>query len=261
MLMASPQWMFETDLPDDIISNSLRFDDGSSTYLNKTFGSSSNQRLWTFSAWVKKSTLDIDGYLLGVGTGSAPEFIKISNSSTDQLEYAYWNGSAYAYQVRATALFRDTTNWYHVVVAVDTAQGTASNRVKFYVNGTQLTDFSISSYPSEYADTQINHSVDTRIGSGIGGTYFAGYIADVNFIDGAALNINWTDVSDGSDTDPYDLTFDVDINGATDGTSVVVDGANDLVLLYDATDATVKKVKTSQIADPADINPFLVMGA
>ena len=84
---------------------------------------------------------------------------------------------------------------------------------------------------------------------------------EVKFIDGAALNINWTDVSDGSDTDPYDLTFDVDINGATDGTSVVVDGANDLVLLYDATDATVKKVKTSQIAEPADINPFLVMGA
>ena len=84
---------------------------------------------------------------------------------------------------------------------------------------------------------------------------------EVKFIDGAALNINWTDVSDGSDSDPYDLTFDVDINGATDGTSVVVDGANDLVLLYDATDATVKKVKTSQIAEPADINPFLVMGA
>ena len=185
--MGAPNWMFQTDLPDDIISNSLRFDDGSSTYLNKTFGSSSNQRLWTFSAWVKKSTLDIDGYLLGVGTGSAPEFIKISNSSTDQLEYAYWNGSAYAYQVRATALFRDTTNWYHVVVAVDTAQGTASNRVKFYVNGTQLTDFSISSYPSEDADTQINHSVDTRIGSGIGGNYFDGYMAEVNFIDGSQL--------------------------------------------------------------------------
>ena len=84
---------------------------------------------------------------------------------------------------------------------------------------------------------------------------------EVKFIDGAALNINWSDVSDGTDADPYDLTFDVDINGATDGTSVVVDGANDLVLLFDATDSTVKKVKTSQIAEPADINPFLVMGA
>ena len=170
-----------------VATQSLRFDDGSSTYLNKTFGSSGSRNKWTFSAWVKKSTLDIDGYLIGVGTGSAFELIKISNSSTDQLEYAYWNGSAYAYQVRATALFRDTTNWYHVVIAADTTQSTASNRVKFYVNGTQLTDFSISSYPSEDADTQINHSVDTRIGSGIGGNYFDGYMAEVNFIDGSQL--------------------------------------------------------------------------
>ena len=170
-----------------VATQSLRFDDGSSTYLNKTFSSSGSRNKWTFSAWVKKSTLDIDGYLIGVGTGSAFELIKISNSSTDQLEYAYWNGSAYAYQVRATALFRDTTNWYHVVIAADTTQSTASNRVKFYVNGTQLTDFSISSYPSEDADTQINHSVDTRIGSGIGGNYFDGYMADVNFIDGSQL--------------------------------------------------------------------------
>ena len=170
-----------------VATQSLRFDDGSSTYLNKTFSSSGSRNKWTFSAWVKKSTLDIDGYLIGVGTGSAFELIKISNSSTDQLEYAYWNGSAYAYQVRATALFRDTTNWYHVVIAADTTQSTASNRVKFYVNGTQLTDFSISSYPSEDADTQINHSVDTRIGSGIGGNYFDGYMAEVNFIDGSQL--------------------------------------------------------------------------
>ena len=52
----------------------------------------------------------------------------------------------------------------------------------------------------------------------------------------------------------------VDINGATDGTSISVDGANDLVLLYDADATAVKKVKTSQIAEPADVHPFLVMG-
>lgn len=53
---------------------------------------------------------------------------------------------------------------------------------------------------------------------------------------------------------------EVDINGATDGTSITVDGANDLVLLYDADATAVKKVKTSQIAEPADVHPFLVMG-
>ena len=177
----------DTSFYNNVVGQSLRFNDGDSSYLKKTFGSSGSRKKWTFSAWVKKSTLDIDGYLMGVGTGSAFEFIKISNSSTDALEYAYWNGSAYAYQIRTTHLFRDTTAWYHVVIAVDTTQSTASNRVKFYVNGTQITDFSISSYPSEDADTQITHSVDTRIGSGIGGNYFDGYMADVHLIDGSQL--------------------------------------------------------------------------
>ena len=53
---------------------------------------------------------------------------------------------------------------------------------------------------------------------------------------------------------------EVDINGATDGTSITVDGANDLVLVYDNSATAVKKVKTSQIATPADVHPFLVMG-
>ena len=84
-------------------------------------------------------------------------------------------------------MLRDTSAWYHIVLAVDTAQGTAANRVKFYVNGTQLTDFSISTYPTQNADTRTNDAVDHRIGSGIGGAYYDGYIAEVNLIDGAAL--------------------------------------------------------------------------
>ena len=54
--------------------------------------------------------------------------------------------------------------------------------------------------------------------------------------------------------------LDVDINGATDGTGIVVDVANDLVLLYDADAAAVKKVKASQVAPPVEVHPFLVMG-
>ena len=83
---------------------------------------------------------------------------------------------------------------------------------------------------------------------------------EVKFVEGAAIDINWTDVSDGTDADPYDMTFAVDINGATDGTSITVDVVNDLVLLHDATDSTVKKVKAGQVAPPVEVHPFLVMG-
>ena len=83
---------------------------------------------------------------------------------------------------------------------------------------------------------------------------------EVKFVEGAAMDINWTDVTDGTDTDPYDMTFSVDITNATDGTGIVVDVLNDLVLLHDATDSTVKKVKASQVAPPVEVHPFLVMG-
>ena len=35
---------------------------------------------------------------------------------------------------------------------------------------------------------------------------------EVKFIDGNGLQINWTDVSTGSDGDPYDLTFSIDLS-------------------------------------------------
>ena len=155
------------------------------------------------------------------------------------------------------------------VVLVTAASGTSISGMTRDVEGRHSPD------PTHVGGTTVRMAVVKEMFEDVHDRIDAGFILEdgdgtevtiaqgkeVKFIDGAALNINWTDVSDGSDSDPYDLTFDVDINGATDGTSVVVDGANDLVLLYDATDATVKKVKTSQIAEPADINPFLVMGA
>ena len=70
---------------------------------------------------------------------------------------------------------------------------------------------------------------------------------EVKFVEGAAINIDWTDVTDGTDTDPYDMTFSVDIAGATDGTSIDVDGQNDKVLLLDNSDSTVKKVNVAQL--------------
>jgi len=83
---------------------------------------------------------------------------------------------------------------------------------------------------------------------------------EVKFVEGAAMDINWTDVTDGTDADPYDMTFSLDIAGATDGTSITVDVVNDLMLILDATDSTIKKVKANQVAPPVEVHPFLVIG-
>ena len=100
-----------------------------------------------------------------------------------------------------------------------------------------------------FEDIHDRIDADVALGTGTSG----------NYVQDVAAGNGLSKTSSAGEGQSVDLQ--VDINGATDGTGIVVDGANDLVLLYDANAAAVKKVKTSQIAEPADINPFLVMGA
>jgi hypothetical protein len=92
-------------------------------------------------------------------------------------------------EVTTTAVYRDPSAWYHVVVAVDTTQATASNRVKMYVNGSQITAFSASSYPSQNYNTYVNSTGTHAIGrqQNVASTSFDGYLAEINLIDGVAL--------------------------------------------------------------------------
>ena len=65
------------------------------------------------------------------------------------------------------------------------------------------------------------------------------YVGDVTAGNGLAKT------SSASEGQTVDLS--VDINGATDGTSITVDAENDLLLLFDANASAVKKVKSSQV--------------
>ena len=82
---------------------------------------------------------------------------------------------------------------------VDTTQGTASDRVKLYVNGEEQTDFINATYPTQDYNTQINnttqHTVGARRYSSID-TYFNGYLAETNFIDGQALDASYFGFTD-----------------------------------------------------------------
>jgi hypothetical protein len=89
-----------------------------------------------------------------------------------------------------TQVFRDPSSWYHFVVAFDTTQSTANNRIKFYVNGTQVTAFNVTANPSQNADTGVNSAALHTLGKNSGSPdyYFNGYLADIHFIDGQQLD-------------------------------------------------------------------------
>jgi hypothetical protein len=167
------------------IERSLRFNSADSAYLNRTPASAGNRKTWTWSSWVKRGALGSNRMIFNCDNGTTDAtFGSISFLSSDSLNFGAYNLS---WRV-STQVFRDPSAWYHIVVAFDTTQATAANRVKMYVNGVQITAFSTSNDPTLNTDYAINQAAVHNIGKTYGGFgYLDGYLTEVNFIDGQAL--------------------------------------------------------------------------
>ena len=175
------------------IEQSLRFDDGSDTYLSRTPSVAGNRKTWTWSGWVKRGNLGSSTYYCfygvdGVSPNDRTEFV----FTADAFEIYEEVSSTAKISLKTTQLFRDPSAWYHVVIAMDTTQATNTNRVKFYVNGEQVTSFSASTYPSLNYDTFTNSAKVHVLGArryadGTTNKFLDGYLAEVNLIDGQAL--------------------------------------------------------------------------
>jgi hypothetical protein len=171
------------------IDNSLRFNDDDSPSLNKTFGSG-NRKTFTFSTWVKRANITNSNTGLFAGATDSNNRFAIMFVS-DNLYIQDRASGSNTFVLHSNNVFRDPSAWYHIVVAIDTTQGTEANRVKAYVNNTQITSFSSASYPSQNLDLQGNnnvfHVVGARTSDGSSGTNFLdGYMSDTYFVDGSA---------------------------------------------------------------------------
>ena len=168
------------------INNSLRLRASATAYLNRTFGTPTNGKKWTWSAWVKRGSLGSSQYLFGGSLTSQTSYIGFE--STDVLQLQVGNGTTSPY-IYTTQVFRDPSAWYHIVAVVDTDNATSSNRLLLYINGQQVTALT-SSYPTSGFTPNFNTAVAHNLGRGSGtssSTYFDGYMTEINFIDGQAL--------------------------------------------------------------------------
>ena len=167
------------------VDNSLRFNSGSSDYLNRS-AVTGDRRTFTISAWVKRSKLGSEQQIYSSRSSASNVLGLYFQGSNDTLLVTdYQSGGTMSFTT--SAVYRDVSAWYHTVLAVDTTQATNTNRVKLYVNGEQVT-FSASSYPTLDRDLYINVSGSNHyIGTEQSGRYFDGYMSDVYLIDGQAL--------------------------------------------------------------------------
>tara|TARA_R110000772_G_scaffold252367_1_gene367649 strand:+ start:53 stop:2407 length:2355 start_codon:yes stop_codon:yes gene_type:complete len=168
------------------IKQSLRFNDDDSAYLSRTPSVAGNRKTWTWSGWHKRGNVDSDTALFAARTDLDNRIVIYFNSSIGTFNL-YTKISAATAALVSTAVYRDASAWYHITVAFDTTQATASNRIKVYVNGEEIA--LTGAYLAQNADTEINNTVSNLIGisDSMGGNYADGYLAEVNFIDGLAL--------------------------------------------------------------------------
>ena len=186
----SSQWVYQAEGYQ--IENSLRFNDGDVGELlwPASAHSGGNRRTFTHSFWTKRGVVTSTHQVLFEardGDDGSSDNIKWENG---QLAVIYQDGTLG--RLKSTALFRDSSAWYHIVVAVDTTQGTNTNRIKIYVNNVQLTSFTdTNTYMDQNSDTRTSYaSSDQQYGNtrhpdndyGLDG-----YLADVNFVDGLQL--------------------------------------------------------------------------
>jgi hypothetical protein len=168
-----------------------------STYLSKTPSSAGNRKTFTFSTWIKRSNLSSAQTIFMGGQSDGNNNITVCQfQSADTLRF-YSYSSAFSFQLITNRLFRDTSAWMHIVVAVDTTQATSSNRIKIYINGVQETSFSTETYPSQNFDTYINNNNLHTIGNYNAGTeYFDGSMTHFHFVDGTAYDASTFGESD-----------------------------------------------------------------
>ena len=158
------------------------------SYLSRTPSSAGNRKTFTISMWVKRSSLGVLQKPFSAGAVSGA-FTAVEFPADDKPRLVGFDGSQITFDVTADLNARDVNGWYHMVWSVDTTQATANNRVKFYLNGTQITDLATNTQPSQNADLDFNNNVGHNIGRGIynGAEYFGGYISHIAMVDGQAL--------------------------------------------------------------------------
>jgi len=168
------------------VAKSLRFRSSASAYLNRTFGTPTNNKKWTWSGWVKRGSPSTVNYLFSAcDTPSGSVLAELYTADT--IYFTVLQGGSYTFNVSTTAVFRDFAAWYHIIFVFDSAQATLALGCQLYVNGVAQT---LSGTYTQNGATILNSSsAITEIGrrAYTSGSYIDGEMAEVNFVDGQAL--------------------------------------------------------------------------
>ena len=174
------------------VTNSLRFNDDDSPKLSRSISTSGSSKKATLSVWVKRGNLGTRQQIYSNKTASSG-FSAMNvyfNASNNRLYIDHHDGSSNK-SLYATRVFRDPSAWYHIVHTIDTTESVATNRLRLYINGEEITDFATDQAPDQNASLALSNSTgDQSVGDDPrdSNDFFDGYMAEYYFIDGLTLH-------------------------------------------------------------------------
>ena len=175
----------DSALGGSVIDHSIRFNRGDNPHFSRTPSSASNRKVWTYSVWLKRTDFGARSFLQAYDGSSSRRF-QLSFNGSDQINFNQ-GGNSSSGVANSYMKFRDPTAWYHIVVAVNYNEDSSANRIRIYVNGSEISLNITDSI--ENADGLCNSNVEHEIGAiGSSSNVFDGYMADINFVDGAMLD-------------------------------------------------------------------------
>ena len=172
------------------IDNSCKFEADNTERMYRAWGGGGgNDQTWTVSLWVKRTELGTLQHIWGAGV-SGNDVLLVSFQTDNTLKFRSTKSGADDCVYVTNRVFRDTTAWMHIVVAVDTTAAiTAAPRLRIYINGVEETSFSTETDFAQNDNTLHNaNSSYMEIATAIGeADRFCGYIAEVISISGSQL--------------------------------------------------------------------------
>ena len=170
------------------VSNSARFDEGSTQYLTRSvWGTSTDTTKWTVSMWVKRGKLGKQR--LGDAGSNASNQNILDFTATDALDFQLYVAPNFG-RLTSYRLFKETDTWIHLVFVHDSSNGTGDDKMRMYVNGVRITNLSVNTNPTGNLSVMTINGQNTSFGYDLINslTPYDGYMSEVIFVDGYALD-------------------------------------------------------------------------
>ena len=198
MPIGSPQWMYASGEA-YTVDQSLKFAQNRGTTLTRTATqASTNNKIGTWSFWIKKTeTIDNNEQVVfqsrNANNSAGHTMCEFHYDNYEHsLVFAVNYSGGNAALLITKAQYRDPSAWMHIVIAYDSTQSTASDRVNIYINGEKITDFYTETYPDQ--NRVLERWGEVGKPNNIGSTprtsnraYLDGYLAEFHYVDGQQL--------------------------------------------------------------------------